>query len=96
MAALKEIRNGGFSNSVYRDVRLWPGSCVNGPIVREHSLRPLYGMVRVEGCRRCRLRRQEPCGYTARYMPGLHRVMPSSAKIQEVLVAMGKTSPDKE
>ena len=40
MAALKEIRNGGFANS-FIEMSACTGSCVNGPIVREHSLRPL-------------------------------------------------------
>lgn len=97
MAALKEIRNGGFSNS-FIEMSACTGSCVNGPIVREHSLRPLYGMVRVEGyAGGADYDAKSPADISARYMPaGLHRVMPGSAAIQEVLVAMGKTSPDKE
>ena len=97
MAALKEIRNGGFANS-FIEMSACTGSCVNGPIVREHSLRPLYGMVRVEGyAGGADYDANKPADISARYMPaGLHRVMPGSAAIQEVLVAMGKTSPDKE
>ena len=97
MAALDEIRAGNYSN-VFIEMSACAGSCVNGPIVREHRVRPLNGILRVNAyAGKSDYDEKAPADISTRYMPaGLHRVMPGNAAIQEVLLAMGKTSPDKE
>lgn len=97
MAALDEIRAGTFDHA-FIEMSACKGSCVNGPILREHAERPLAGVVKVASyAGKADFEAKAPQNISAQYAPaGLRRVMPGSAAIQEVLRAMGKTTPDKE
>ena len=97
MAALDEIRAGSFDNA-FIEMSACKGSCISGPILREHAERPLTGVVKVTSyAGPADFDAKAPASMSEQFMPsGLRRVMPGSAAIQEVLIAMGKTSPDKE
>ena len=92
MAALDEIRAGTFDHA-FIEMSACKGSCVNGPILREHAERPLAGVVKVASyAGKADFEAKAPQNISAQYAPaGLRRVMPGSAAIQEVLRAMGKT-----
>ena len=97
MAALEEIRAGSFEHT-FIEMSACKGSCVSGPILRDHSERPLNGVVKVTAyAGKGDFDAKAPASISTQYAPaGLRRVMPGSAAIQEVMLAMGKTSPDKE
>ncbi len=97
MAALDEMRAGSFDNA-FIEMSACKGSCISGPILREHAERPLTGVLKVASyAGHSDFEAKAPANMAEQFAPsGLRRVMPGSAAIQEVMIAMGKTSPDKE
>ena len=71
------------------------GSCINGPVMREHKKKRMLGAMKVENYAGDDLFGVEaPNDLRERYAPdGLKRVMPGNEAIQEVLNRMGKTTP---
>ncbi|MGI6238372.1 MAG: [Fe-Fe] hydrogenase large subunit C-terminal domain-containing protein [Christensenellales bacterium] len=97
MSALDEIREGGM-RYVFIEMSACEGSCINGPIMREHAKKRVSGMARVsryaghadfdlEGAL------EIGCAYPE---ISVRRVLPGGRAIQAVLDQMGKTSPERE
>ncbi|NLF27281.1 MAG: 4Fe-4S dicluster domain-containing protein [Clostridiales bacterium] len=93
---LEELRNDA-SAHVFIEMFACEGSCINGPVLREHGNRRMLGAVRVE--RRSgedRFGAAAADDLSARHVPGgRRRVMPGGEAVQDVLNRMGKTTPDK-
>ena len=97
MAALEELRTGRLGK-VFVEMSACEGSCISGPIIREHRQKRLSGVIKVTEYGGT----QDFPGQGPKdlFMPvkpaGLHRVQPGGEAIQAVLKKMGKTSPEKE
>ena len=96
MAMLEELQTGEFGK-VFIEMSACEGSCINGPVMREHKKKRMLGAMKVENYAGDDLFGVEaPNDLRERYAPdGLKRVMPGNEAIQEVLNRMGKTTPDK-
>lgn len=96
-AALEEIRGGKLSG-VFIEMSACEGSCVAGPIIREHRQRRLSGALKVACYAGYGDYEITPPKDMSMPIPpaGLKRVMPGAEAVAEVLRKMGKTSPDKE
>ena len=97
MAALDELRAGHLEN-VFVEMSACEGSCVGGPIIREHRQKRLSGVIRVvQYAGADDFGGEGPKDMSMPVKPsGLHRVQPGGEAIQAVLKKMGKTSPEKE
>ncbi|MGJ4851802.1 [Fe-Fe] hydrogenase large subunit C-terminal domain-containing protein [Bacillota bacterium Meth-B3] len=97
IAALEEMRAGRIDN-VFIEMSACEGSCIAGPIIREHSARRLSGAIRVNHyAGPARFPDAPPASIGAFYPPTpLVRPMPGGAAIQAVLTKMGKDTPEKE
>ena len=95
-AVLDELRDDA-SEHVFIEMSACEGSCINGPVMREHKKKRMLGAMKVENYSGDDLFAVEaPNDLSTRYAPaGLKRVMPGNEAIQEVLNRMGKTTPDK-
>ncbi len=96
-AVFDELENGGMNN-VFIEMSACEGSCINGPCIREHKERRLKGALRVDsfaGDGRFDLPAPHDISHTYPFTGG-KKVMFGSEAIQEMLIKMGKTSPDKE
>ncbi|HIU34964.1 MAG TPA: 4Fe-4S binding protein [Candidatus Pullichristensenella excrementigallinarum] len=94
---LDELRDDG-SAHVFIEMSACEGSCINGPVMREHHKKRMMGAVKIE-----RYAGEGAFGKevgapieTTYQAGGLKRVMPGNDAIQQVLNRMGKTTPDKE
>ena len=96
IAALHDLEQGGLNNC-FIEMSACEGSCINGPVMREHKKKRMLGAMKVENYSGDELFAVEaPNDLSTRYAPaGLKRVMPGNEAIQEVLNRMGKTTPDK-
>ena len=94
-AVLDELRDDA-SEHVFIEMSACEGSCINGPVMREHKKKRMLGAMKVENYAGDDLFGVEaPNDLRERYAPdGLKRVMPGNEAIQEVLNRMGKTTPD--
>lgn len=97
IAALEEMRAGRIDN-VFIEMSACEGSCIAGPIIREHSARRLSGAIRVNHyAGPAQFPDAPPASIDALYPPKpLVRPMPGGAAIQAVLTQMGKDTPEKE
>ena len=93
---LEELREDA-SEHVFIEMSACEGSCINGPVMREHKKKRMLGAYKVENYAGDDLFGAEPANdLSTRYAPGgLKRVMPGNEAIQQVLTRMGKTTPDK-
>ena len=93
---LDELREDA-SEHVFIEMSACEGSCINGPVMREHKKKRMLGATKVENYAGDGLFAVEaPNDLSTRYAPGgLKRVMPGNEAIQQVLTRMGKTTPDK-
>lgn len=97
MFALEELRAGRI-HDVFIEMSACEGSCVAGPIIREHRQRRLAGVMRVTHyAGKADFEAKPP---KSMLMPikqaGLRRIQPGGEAVQQVLIKMGKTSPEKE
>lgn len=97
ISALEELRGGGLRGA-FIEMSACAGSCINGPIMREHAKRRVAGNLNVR-----RYAGNSDFGFsplapleTVHAASGIRRVLPGGDAIQAVLNRMGKTSPEKE
>lgn len=96
-SALEELRQGRIDHT-FIEMSACEGSCSAGPILREHVTHRLSGAIKVNRYAGDRLYEKSAPADMSMPLPQtkLHRVMPGSAAIQEVLLRMGKDKPEKE
>ncbi|MDO4546950.1 MAG: [Fe-Fe] hydrogenase large subunit C-terminal domain-containing protein [Clostridia bacterium] len=96
-SALEEIRSGRLSGA-FIEMSACEGSCIAGPIIREHRQRRLSGALKVARYAGYSDYGVKPLeDMTMPLAPaGLKRVIPGNEAINQVLKKMGKTSPEKE
>lgn len=97
ISALEELRTGGLRGA-FIEMSACAGSCINGPIMREHARRRVEGNLNVRryaGNDDFQIEVKAPL-LTTHAASGIRRVLPGHDAIQAVLNQMGKTSPEKE
>ena len=97
MAALEELRTGRLGK-VFVEMSACEGSCISGPIIREHRQKRLSGVIKVTEYGGTQgFRGQGPKGIcSCRSSLRGCTAQPGGEAIQAVLKKMGKTSPEKE
>ncbi len=97
IAALEEMRAGRIDN-VFIEMSACEGSCIAGPIIREHRQRRLSGAIRVNHyAGNAAFPGSAPSALESSYPPSpVRRMKPGGEAVRQVLNRMGKTTPDKE
>jgi uncharacterized Fe-S cluster-containing protein len=97
IAALKEIEAGHLKNC-FIEMNACEGACVNGPGILHHHATPLNSEIKVMGFAGEDDFAVNTPDDLSKNMPyiGLHSQIPGEAAIKEILVKMGKTTPEQE
>ena len=97
IAALEELRSRK-RDKVFLEMSACEGSCIGGPVIREHAQRRVAGAIRVARYAGSASPEEDPPRDMALAFTRmrLFRVQPGGEAIQQVLNRMGKTTRDKE
>ena len=97
IAALEELRTRK-RDKVFLEMSACEGSCIGGPVIREHAQRRVVGAIRVARYAGDASPKDPPPRDMALAFPRMRliRVQPGGEAIQQVLNRMGKTTKDKE